>query len=348
MKAYVLYGKEDVRLEDRDVPQVKEGEVLVRVARVGICGSDVHYYREGKIGEFIPTAPFVLGHEFSGIVEAVGRGVTTPARGDRVSVDPSMNCGACYFCRSGRYNLCENMRYYGSASTKPPTDGAFSEFVTAPARNAYKLPDEVDEVEAALLEPLSVAMHGVMRAGSLAGKAVLVTGGGPIGQLVLLVARALGAETAVLSDLIAFPRDFALAAGADFTIDPANEESVARALERVRRGFDVIYEASGSMHALAQALKLVKRGGTVVQIGTLPNPVQIPANLVMSKEVALLGSFRFAHVFDHAIRLAAGKRVNLHPIVTHTLAFDKLTDGIRLAVGKQSRPVIKVHVSLKQ
>ncbi|HUZ18518.1 MAG TPA: L-idonate 5-dehydrogenase [Spirochaetia bacterium] len=344
MKAFVLHGREDVRLEERPRPEPAEGWALLQVARVGICGSDVHYFREGKIGDFVPTEPFVLGHEFSGIVAEAGSGAGALPVGARVAVDPSMNCGVCSFCRSGRYNLCEKMRYFGSASTKPPTDGAFSEFVAAPARNCHPLPDEVDDVEATLIEPLSVAMHGVLRSGTVSGKSVLITGGGTIGQLVLLVARAFGAETLALADIAAFPRDVAASAGADFVFDPADEDSTAKSVERVAQGFDVVLEASGSMQALAQALRLVKRGGTIVQIGTLPNPVQIPANLVMSKEISLLGSFRFAHVFAHAITLVAKKRIDVHPIVTHTVPFDRLGEGIRLAAGKQA--VIKVHASL--
>jgi len=206
MDAWVLHGANDLRREQRPDPEPADHEVLVRVERVGICGSDIHYYRHGRVGAFVPSRPFVLGHEVAGEVVAVGRSAGGIAVGDRVAVDPSQACLRCAWCRGGRSNLCPQMRYFGSAATDPPTDGALCDLKTVPAANCYRLGDRLSYAEGALLEPLAVACHAVLRAGSIAGKPVAVSGAGTIGQLVATVARALGAARVVVSD----PREWEL------------------------------------------------------------------------------------------------------------------------------------------
>ena len=253
MDAWVLHGKHDVRREQRPDPQPAEHEVLLRVERVGICGSDIHYYRHGRVGAFVPTRPFVLGHEFAGEVVAVGRAAGAVAVGDRVAVDPSQACLRCSWCRRGRPNLCPQMRYFGSAATDPPTDGALCELKAVPAANCYRLGDELSYAEGALLEPLAVACHAVLRAGGIAGKVVAVSGAGTIGQLVATVARALGAARVVVSD----PRGAARAAAAmraDAVLDPGAPEAAAREL-----GGDgapeVTFEAAGAEASFRWALQ---------------------------------------------------------------------------------------------
>ena len=343
MKAFLLYGAEDLRAVDLPEPVAGPGEVVIAMRRAGICGSDMHYYSHGRIGSFVPKRPFVMGHEFAGEIVAAGPGVPVSRIGDRVTVDPSMPCGHCAFCRGGRYNLCLNMRFYGSASCDPHINGGFEEFVLAPAVNCLTVPDAMSWAEAAMIEPLSVATHAVRRAGNVAGLAVLVTGGGTIGQLTALVARAFGAATVVVSDIAAGPRQIARNSGADATLDALSTRFEAEADAVVPGGFDVVIEAAGSAQALAQALPVVRRGGTIVQVGTLPAAVTLPLNMLMARELTLVGSFRFANVFQTAIDLVASGRVDLTPFVTSVFALDDLQAAMDMAFGKTGS--IKVQVS---
>ena len=342
MRAFILHGKEDLRLGDLPSPTPQPGQVLVRVQRVGICGSDVHYFSHGRAGAFVPKRPFALGHEFAGEIAALGEGVTDLPLDTRVTVDPSQPCGQCRHCRSGRYNLCENMRYFGSASCDPHLDGGFAELVAVPARNCHRMPAGMSWGEAAMLEPLAVALHAAKRAGDVAGKTVCIAGGGAIGQLLALTVRAFGATQVTLSDLAAFPRRFALEQGADAALDPSDPASEQQALDLSGGGFDFVFEAAGSPKALAQALKVVRRGGTVIQVGTLPAEVPIPANLIMAKELTVVGSFRFAHVFPIALQLAGSRRINVAPLISQTFPFLDSPQAMAQAVAKDN--VIKVQI----
>jgi L-idonate 5-dehydrogenase len=342
MRAFILHGKEDLRRGELPTPCALPGQVLVRVRCAGICGSDVHYFNHGRVGNFVPKRPFALGHEFAGEVAETGDGVIGFSRDERVVIDPSQPCGHCQHCRSGRYNLCENMRYFGSASCDPHLDGGFAEFVAVPARNCHLMPESMTWGEAAMLEPLSVALHAAQRAGNLAGAAVFVAGGGAIGQLIALVARAYGAAQVTLGDLAEFPRRFAVDQGADAAINPTDASSEQLALELSGGGFDIVFEAAGSTHALIHALKIVRRGGTIVQVGTLPSEVPIPANLIMSKELTVTGSFRFAHVFPKALQFAASRRIKVAPLISRTFSFDETPQAMAMAVAKDG--VIKIQI----
>ena len=342
MRAFILHDKEDLRNGELPTPKAHSGQVIVRVRCVGICGSDVHYFSHGRVGNFVPKRPFALGHEFAGEVSDIGEDVSGFLVGNRVVIDPSQPCGQCRYCRNGRYNLCEDMRYFGSASCDPHLDGGFAEFVAVPARNCHLMPDAMTWGEAAMLEPLSVALHATQRAGNLAGRSVFVAGGGAIGQLIALAARAFGAGQVTLGDLADFPRRFAIEQGADAALNPADADSEQQAMELSGGGFDVVFEAAGSTHALVHALKIVRRGGTIVQVGTLPPEVPIPANLIMSKELTVSGSFRFAHVFPMALEFAASRRINVGPLISQTFHFDETTQAMAMAVAKEG--VIKIQI----
>lgn len=340
MIAYVLHGKRDLRAEERSTPRAKPGEVLIRVRRMGICGSDLHYYAEGHCGAFVPRSPFVLGHEFTGEIVEAGAAVEGMTAGERVAVDPSRPCGACKSCRAGRYNLCLEMKYLGSASSDPHVDGAFASHVAMPAENCHLLPDHVDDAEATLLEPLSVAAHAVMRAGSVAGKSVLIQGAGTVGQLVLLVARALGAASITVTDLKEPALELARRQGADHAWLASRARAELSA--GPPSGFDVVFEVSGASEALGLAIELADRGGTIVQVGTLPADIELPAQLIMQKELQLMGSFRFANVFAMALNLIASRRVDVHPVITHTFGFDELVPAFEAALEDEG--ALKVQV----
>ncbi|MDH4442461.1 MAG: L-idonate 5-dehydrogenase [Rhizobium sp.] len=343
MKAFVLHGKEDLRPAELPVLQPSTGAVIVRVRRAGICGSDIHYFSHGRVGNFVPKRPFVLGHEFAGEIVALGAGVDPSLEGRRVAVDPSMPCGVCQHCRNGRYNLCLNMRFYGSASCDPHIDGGYQEFVAVPVSNCVEVAEGVTWGEAAMTEPLSVSIHAVNRAGAVGGKTALVTGGGAIGQLIALVLRAFGASTIALSDVAAFPREVAVRCGADFAIDAADFDFFGRANAAVSDGFDFVFEASGSPKALEQAISVARRGGTIVQVGTLPTPVTASINGVMQKELNLLGSFRFAHAFQAALDLIASRRIDVKPLITGVFALEDMEVAMHAAISKTNSIKIQVE-----
>ena len=339
MKTYLLYGPKDIRLAEKPAPNPEAGQVLVEIKFTGICGSDVHYFNHGFCGRFVPKRPFALGHEFSGIVKQLGSNVQGLSVGDEVAVDPSMPCGACNFCRSGHYNLCLSMKFFGSASCDPHIDGSMGQFVVVPSSNCYVLPEGIDLANASLLEPLSVAMHAVRQVGDISGKSVLITGGGPIGQLILRVARAFGAYKVTMSDVSAYARDFALASGAIAAINPLDEHAW-----QSDNNYDVVFEASGVPSALANGLEVVRRGGAVVLVGTLPELFSLPGNLIMSKELKLFGSFRFAHVFHDAINMVAAGQINLDGIVTDIYGFDDVPEAMQKALAKEN--VMKVQIAI--
>jgi L-idonate 5-dehydrogenase len=343
MKAFLLHGEKDLREDELDTPNPLPGQVLLRVKRAGICGSDMHYFSHGKIGAFVPKRPLVLGHEFAGEIARVGEGVAPSMVGRRVTVDPSIPCGQCKFCHGGRRNLCRNMKYYGSASCDPHIDGGFAEFTTAPAANCLVIPDSFGWGEAAMIEPLSVVVHAAHRAGDLKGRRVLVTGGGTIGQLMALVARNFGASQVIMSDIAAFPRELAVKLGADAALNAEDHDFEAQAVALSHGGFDVLFEASGSAQALSQAIAAAERGATIVQIGTLPTPVTAPLNAIMTKELDFIGSFRFANVFAAALDLAVTGRVNLSALISVVLPLSQMQTAMDLAIGK--REVVKVQIA---
>jgi L-idonate 5-dehydrogenase len=343
MLAAILHGAKDIRLEQCAPPGLSAGMVLLRVRRVGICGSDSHYFEHGYCGAFVPTRPFILGHELTAEVVAAAGDVKEPAIGERVTVNPARACGACEYCRAGRGNLCRGTIMLGSASTQPPTDGAFADLVAVRANQCHRLPSDMDDGVGALMEPLAVALHAVKRVGTVAGKRLLVIGGGPIGLLACMTARAFGAAPVVLSDIIEARRSNALKLGADDVVDPLDKRLPDRVRELAGEGFDVILEASGAPPALRQAFDLVRPGGTIVQIGTLGTAdVPLPANLVMVREIQFLGSFRYGNVFEEAIRLVASGRLDLRPLVSQVFPLSRASEAMICASARDQ--VLKVQM----
>lgn len=307
-RAAVMVGLGELRLESRPVPEPAPGEVLVEVAAVGVCGSDVHFFEHGRIGLDVVEPPHVLGHEVSGVVVGHGAGVDGPPIGTRVAVDPSRPCGSCRVCRGGRYNLCPRMRYLSA----PPTDGAFAHYVTAPHDFVFPVPDEVSDDAAALVEPLAVVVHAARRAGIAGGDRVLVTGAGPIGLLMTQVARAFGAAEVIVSDRD--ERRLALAAelGASRTVDVGREQ-LAEAVAEV----DVLVECSGNPRALPDGIRCVAAGGVAAVVGMSPaEEATIPIAVMQAREIALVPTFRFANAYAPAIALLTAGMVRPEAIVT--------------------------------
>lgn len=337
MKSFLLYGPQDIRLTEKDMPICGPTDVIIQPQYTGICGSDIHYFKDGYCGCFRPKYPFALGHEFSGVVYRVGVAVQTLSVGDAVAVDPSMPCGTCGFCREGQYNLCKNMRFFGSASCDPHQDGSMAEFVVAPASNCFVLPQGISLSQASLLEPLSVAMHAVRRAGPIAGKKVLITGGGPIGQLILRVVKAMGAYSITLSDVSEYARSFAITSGAHFVVNPL-DNGPRQQLDPM----DIVLEASGNPAALNNGIHALKKGGTLVLVGTMPETFAIDGNAIMSKQLQILGSFRFANVFEDAIRMVAAGIIQLDGMITDTYSFNETPQALQYALTHRERMKIQI------
>ncbi|MFJ4471421.1 L-idonate 5-dehydrogenase [Streptomyces sp. NPDC089424] len=303
MLGCVIHGRGDLRVEELAAPEAGPGDVLVAVRYGGVCGSDLHYWRHGGVGDFRLREPMVLGHEVVGTVVSYGAGGSGPPPGTLVAVHPATPCGTCPECRDGRRNVCRDTRYLGSAARMPHVQGGFAGLLGVPAEQARPLPPGLGPRQAALAEPLSVALHAVRRAGDVAGRHVLVTGAGPIGTLVVAAARAAGAAHVTVTDLLPAALAYARTAGAGTVVradDPGDPGWPAEA--------DVAIEASGVAAGLDTCLRLVRRGGVVVQLGMLPpGRTPIAGNLVVSREIELRGSFRFDVEFDDALALLAAE-----------------------------------------
>jgi L-idonate 5-dehydrogenase len=346
MRAAVLLGAQSIKVQSVRVPELKPGMVLLRVRRAGICGSDLHYFEHGCCGPFVPTRPFVLGHEFAGEVAEVGDGVRSVRVGDRVTANPARACCVCDYCKSGRGNLCRDTIMLGSASTTPPTDGAFAEFVVVRADQCHGLPKGMDDATGAMLEPLAVALHAVKRAGVISGRRVLVTGGGPIGILVAMTARMYGAVPVTVSDLLPTRRETALKMGADAALNPTDPGLAEVVRGMVGDGFDVVFEAAGARAALRQAFDLVRPGGTIVQIGTLgTEEIPLPANQLMVREINFIGSMRYGNVFGEAIRVVESGRIDLRGLVSAVFPLDEIESALRVAAGKDAALKVQLEIA---
>jgi L-idonate 5-dehydrogenase len=343
MKAAVLHGARDIRIEPYRQPELHPGMVLLRPRRVGICGTDLHYYEHGYNATFVPDRPFILGHELTAEVAAVAPGVDAVKVGQRVTVNPARACGFCAYCKGGQINLCRKTIMLGSASTTPPTDGALAEFVTVRADQCHLLPDDMDDGIGAMMEPLSVALHAVKRAGAVSGKRVLVTGGGTIGLLVAMTARAFGAVPVAVSDIVAARRNKAIELGVDVALDPTAQDLHHQVQELTGLGFDMVFEASGAPPALRAAFDLVRPGGTIVQIGTVgAADIPIPVNQLMVREINFRGSMRYGDTFDEAIRLVAAGRIHVSSLINNVFALDDSVKALHLAADKSA--ALKVQI----
>ncbi|PXY38001.1 NAD(P)-dependent alcohol dehydrogenase [Prauserella flavalba] len=333
MTVSVLNGVHDVTTEWRPVPVPGPGEVLVRVLAVGTCGSDVHYYEHGRIGDFVVERPLVLGHEPSGVVVANGPGATLHEPGTRVSLEPGVPCSRCAQCRQGRYNLCPHMRFFGT----PPVDGAFCEYVALREEFACPVPDALSDEAAGLLEPLSVGVWACRKARVGPGSRVLITGAGPIGLVATQTARAFGATEVVVTDVNAKRLRLAADLGATGTVDVSMASLAESGYEP-----DVLLECSGVASAIGQAIRLVGRAGRVVLVGMGGDEIPLPLAHVQGFEIEVTGTFRYANTWPTALSLAAGGEVDLDRLVTHRFGLAEVEQALTVATRDDS--VIKAVV----
>ena len=344
MRAAIVHAPRDLRIEEVETEPTGPGDVAIRIRAGGICGSDLHYYQHGGFGTVRLQEPMILGHEISGEVISVGAGVTRLRPGDRVAVNPSRPCGHCRFCLDGRPNHCLDMRFYGSAMRMPHVQGAFREVLVCHEDQAVPLPPGVSLETAAFAEPLSVCLHAVRQAGSVLGKRVLVTGSGPIGALAMLVARHAGARTVVATDIMESPLALARRIGADLALNTARDPDALDRFKADKGYFDTAIEASGNPKALAGALEIVRPGGTIVQLGLAGGEVTLPLNVVVAKEIALRGTFRFHEEFAWAVDMLAAGTIDVSPLLTAVFPLAEAVQAFDLA-GDRTR-AMKVQLAL--
>ncbi len=329
MRTIVIHEAGDLRIEQREPEAPSEGEVQVRLETGGICGSDLHYYHHGGFGPVRLRQPMILGHEVAGTVTALGKGVNGLEVGDLVAVSPSRPCGKCRYCAEGLPNHCENMRFYGSAMPFPHVQGAFREVLIADASQCVKA-NGLTAGEAAMAEPLSVALHATRRAGEMLGKRVLVTGCGPIGCLAVLAARRAGASEIVATDLSDNALSYVEKAGADRAVNMASEPDAMNDYTAGKGTFDVMYECSGAQPALSGGLAAMRPRGVVLQLG-LGGDMTIPMMVVTSRELDLRGSFRFHEEFATAVHLMQSGLIDVKPLISHTLPLDEAEQAFQIA-----------------
>ncbi|ATU94644.1 L-idonate 5-dehydrogenase [Phyllobacterium zundukense] len=329
MKAIVAHAAKDVRIEDVREEQPGPGEVKLRLATGGICGSDLHYYNHGGFGTVRLKQPMILGHEVSAIVETLGEGVDGFSVGDLVAVSPSRPCRTCKYCQQGLHNQCLHMRFYGSAMPFPHIQGAFRQSLVADAIQCVPAGD-LTPGEAAMAEPLAVTLHATRRAGEMLGKRVLVTGCGPIGVLSILAARRAGAAEIVATDLSDFTLAMAKTLGADRTINTQHEPEALAAYSADKGTFDVLYECSGAAAALSGGIAALRPRGVIVQLG-LGGDMSLPMMAITAKELDLRGSFRFHEEFATGVSLMRNGLIDVKPLITHTVRLEDALSAFEIA-----------------
>ena len=342
MKAAVLYKPLDMRIEEVEIPQISSDEVLIRMKRVGICGSDVHFYLRGRIASFIVEKPLILGHECSGEIVEVGEDVVSLKPGQRVVIEPGFVCGKCFYCKSGRYNLCRSVKFYGA----PGFNGTFAEYAAAPEQNVYPIPEKISYEEGAMIEPLAVGMMAAKMGRIGVSDVVAVLGAGPIGQMALQAARVHGAPEIYVTDVINYRLDYARKYGASGVINAGAEDVVKRVKELTdNEGVDVVVEASGAPSAIRQAIEIVKPGGRIVLVGYPPGDVSLPIAEMISKELTIQGIHRYANVYPAAIKAVASGKAIVKPYVTHIFPFERILEGFEAHIKKIGNPM-KIQIAM--
>jgi L-idonate 5-dehydrogenase len=329
LKSIVIHAAKDLRIEDHEVENPGPGEVLIRMAMGGVCGSDLHYYNHGSIGTIRLKEPMILGHEVSGRIAKLGAGVEGLSVGQLVAVSPSRPCGHCRYCAEGMRIHCLSMRFYGSALPFPHIQGAFREMLVADAIQCVPAGD-LSAGEAAMAEPLAVVLHATRIAGSIVGKRVLVTGCGPIGALAILSARRAGAAEIVATDLADFPLDLARKVGADHALNVKDAADALTPYAANKGTFDILFECSGAAPALAAAIPALRPRGAIVQLG-IGGDMTLPMQQITAKEIELRGSFRFHEEFPIAVQMMQQRLIDVRPLITHTVPLARAEDAFRIA-----------------
>lgn len=345
MKVAVMLGIGKMGFGEREIPKVKDDEVLVKLEYVGICGSDLHYYETGAIGDYVVEPPFVLGHEPGGTVVEVGKNVKHLKVGDRVALEPGKTCGHCEFCKTGRYNLCSDVVFFAT----PPVDGVFQEYVAHEAELCFKLPDNVSTLEGALIEPLAVGFHAAIQGDAHLGQKAVVMGAGCIGLVSMMALKARGVSEVYVVDIMEKRLEKALELGATGVINGAKED----VLERVKEltdgaGMDLVIETAGTEITTRQAIHMAKKGSNIVLVGySKTGEMTLPMSLVLDKELTFKTVFRYRHIYPMAIDAVAAGKVNLKGIVTDVFRLDEAQKAMDYSVNNKA-DIVKAVIRIAE
>lgn len=340
MKVAVMNGVGKMGFVEREIPQPADNEVLVKLEYVGICGSDMHYYETGRIGDYVVEPPFVLRHEPGGVVVEVGKNVTHLKVGDRVALEPGKTCGHCEYCREGKYNLCPDVVFFAT----PPVNGVFQEYVAHEAALCFKLPENVDTLEGALIEPLAVGFHAANQGGAHAGQTAVVFGAGCIGLVSMMALKAEGVSRVYVVDIMQKRLDKAMELGATGVINSMKtdvQEEIGRLTEG--KGVDLVIETAGMEVTTRQAIHITKKGATIVLVGySKTGEMTLPLSLALDKELTFKTVFRYRHIYPMAIEAVASGKVNLKGIVSNIFNFDDIQAAMDKSVSDKANIVKSV------
>ncbi|MGE5495043.1 MAG: NAD(P)-dependent alcohol dehydrogenase [Burkholderiales bacterium] len=342
-KAVFMSGTNNMITKEVPMPVPGSKDVLIRIDVVGICGSDVHYYQHGRIGDFVVNGDFILGHECAGEVVGVGSEVKKLAVGDRVALEPGKTCGKCKYCKTGRYNLCPDVEFFAT----PPYHGVFTNYVTHPEDMCFKLPENVSNLEGALVEPLAVGLHASGTGDVKLGDTVVIFGAGCIGLVTLLSCKARGASKVFVVDILENRLETANKLGATETINAKECDALARIAELTDgQGADVVIETAGSEITLKQTADAVSRGGTIVLVGMTPND-ETCFNFMklMGKEGQLKTIFRYRNLYPVAINAIASGAIDVKGIVSHEFDFDHVKEAFDF-VSANAKDVVKAVIRI--
>lgn len=343
MRVAVMEGIGKMGYIQRPIPKPAAGEVLVKLEYVGICGSDMHYYETGAIGDYVVKPPFVLGHEPGGVVVEIGEDVKHLKVGDRVALEPGKTCGHCEFCKTGRYNLCPDVVFFAT----PPVDGVFQEYVAHDADLCFKLPENVSTLEGALIEPLAVGFHAANQGGAHAGQTAVVMGAGCIGLVSMMALKAEGVSRVYVVDIMPKRLEKALELGADGVINGKDQDAVEAVLALTGgAGCDLVIETAGTEFTTRQCIRMTRKGATIVLVGySKTGEMTLPMSLALDKELTFKTVFRYRHIYPMAIEAVAAGKVNLKGIVTDQFEFDDIQNAMDKSVADKAN-IVKAVVRI--
>ncbi|MFA9465884.1 MAG: NAD(P)-dependent alcohol dehydrogenase [Velocimicrobium sp.] len=346
MKVAVMEGIGKMGYIERPIPEPKENEVLVKLEYVGICGSDLHFYEQGRIGDIIVKAPFVLGHEPAGKVIEVGKDVRHLKVGDRVALEPGKTCGHCSFCKEGKYNLCPDVVFFAT----PPVDGVFQEYVAHEAALCFKLPENVSTLEGALIEPLAVGFHAANQGKAHLGQTAVVFGSGCIGLVSMMALKAEGVSNVIVVDVVQKRLDKALELGATVAINSMNTDPVEEILKLTNgRGADLAIETAGMEITTNQAIHVLRKGSIIVLVGYgKTGKINTEMSLALDKEITFKTVFRYRHIYPMAINAVASGKVNLKGLVSNIFDFDDIQNAMDESVHNKAEVVKSVVKIIKE
>lgn len=343
-RAAFMTGLNKLEIRDIEFPVPNDNEVIIKMEYVGICGSDVHYLEHGKIGDFVVDGDFILGHECAGTVVEIGKGVQNLKVGDRVALEPGCTCGQCEFCKSGKYNLCPDVKFLAT----PPYHGCLMNYIAFPENMAFKLPDSISTKEGALIEPLAVGMHAANMGDVKLGDSVVILGSGSIGLVTLLACKAHGATDITVIDIIPKRLEYAKKMGATRVIN-ALETDVTAEIDKItgNKGVDVVIETAGSDKTISQTPYMVKNGGCVVLVGMAPKDI-IEYNFakIMAKEAQIKSIFRYRNIYPQAINAIDKGIINISDIISNEFDFEDVAKAFDFVINNK-QDVVKAVIKIR-